>query len=124
MPHVEGLNGALMNLLPWRKSGAAKQNEKRSGDDLGLSLPIPGIWGQVFGFGQNSDSGEVVTPQTAMQVSTVWSCVRIIAESVGSLPCVLYSRSEGGRQVAFNNRFIGCFATLQMTNKPALCFGN
>jgi HK97 family phage portal protein len=91
-----------MKLFPWQ-SRAAKQNEKRSGDDLGLSLPIPGIWGHVFGFGQNSDSGEVVTPQSAMQVSTVWSCIRIIAESVGSLPCVLYSRSEGGRQVAFNN---------------------
>jgi phage portal protein BeeE len=91
-------------IFPWQ-SRATNQNEKRSGDDLGLSLPIPGIWGQVFGFGQNSDSGEVVTPQSAMQVSTVWSCVRIIAESIGSLPCVLYTRTEGGRQVAFDNPF-------------------
>lgn len=73
--------------------------EKRNG----MSLPIPGTWGQVFGFGQNSDSGEIVTPQTAIQVSTVWSCIRIIAESCGSLPCTLYSLSESGKQVAYAN---------------------
>jgi hypothetical protein len=66
-----------MRFFAWQ-SRATKQNEKRSGDDLGLSLPIPEIWGQVFGFGQNSDSREVVTPQSVMQ-------------------------GEGGRQVAFDN---------------------
>jgi hypothetical protein len=36
-----------MKFKPWFKAGTAKQNEKPNGDDLGLSLPIPGIWGQV-----------------------------------------------------------------------------
>jgi HK97 family phage portal protein len=76
-----------------------QQPEKRNG----LSLPIPGTWGQVFGFGQNSDSGEIVTPHSAMQVSTVWACIRIISESVGSLPCTLYARSNSGKQVAYSN---------------------
>jgi HK97 family phage portal protein len=74
-----------------------QQPEKRNG----LSLPIPGTWGQVFGFGQNSDSGEIVTPHSAMQVSTVWACIRIISESVGSLPCTLYARSNSGKQIAY-----------------------
>jgi HK97 family phage portal protein len=90
-----------MKFLPWLQSRAAKQHENRSGE--GLSLPIPGIWGHVFGFGQNSDSGEVVTPMTAMQVSTVWTCVKIIAESCGSLPCLLYERTANGKQPAFNH---------------------
>jgi HK97 family phage portal protein len=38
-------------------------------------------------------SGAVVTTNTAMQVSAVWACVRIIAESISSLPVKIYRRN-------------------------------
>ena len=47
-----------------------------------------------------SASGQVVTPRTALQASAVYACVRNIAETVASLPCVLHrvQRDEARRR--------------------------
>lgn len=42
--------------------------------------------------GAPSYTGKAVTEQTAMQVSTVWACVRILAETIGGLPLHVYQR--------------------------------
>ena len=47
-----------------------------------------------------SSSGQAVTTQTAMQLSTLFGCVRVLAESVGMLPCKLYSGDGRERSVA------------------------
>ena len=49
--------------------------------------------GGVFVFGMAS-SGERVDEKSAMQIATVYACVRLLAESVAGLPLHLY-RSEG-----------------------------
>lgn len=41
-----------------------------------------------------SYTGKNVTDQTAMQVSAVWACVRILSETIGSLPLHVYQRDE------------------------------
>lgn len=41
-------------------------------------------------------TGQTVTTSRAMQMSTVFGCVRVLAESVGMLPCKLYQ--EGGQR--------------------------
>lgn len=41
-----------------------------------------------------------VTVDSAMQVSAVWAAVRIISETIGSLPFNLYEITEDGRRVA------------------------
>lgn len=41
-------------------------------------------------------SGKNVTEATAMQVSTAWACVRIISETIGSLPVAFYERDPTG----------------------------
>ena len=41
--------------------------------------------GQTFIFGR-AESGERVDEKTAMQISTVYACVRLLAESVAQLP--------------------------------------
>ncbi len=46
-----------------------------------------------FGGGAAS-SGIVVNPQTALQQATVYACVKVLAESIAMLPCVLY-RTDG-----------------------------
>ena len=46
----------------------------------------------AFGGGASS-SGVVVNPQTAMQSAAVYSCVKVLAESIGMLPINLYKAS-------------------------------
>lgn len=43
-------------------------------------------------FGAENWAGKQVGPDSAMQISTAWSCVRLIAETVGTLPFGIYKR--------------------------------
>ena len=49
--------------------------------------------GQVFVFGR-SDSGERVDEKSAMQIATVYACVRLLAETVAGLPLHLYRYTD------------------------------
>lgn len=51
--------------------------------------------GQIFAFGK-ADSGERVDEKSAMQIATVYACVRLLAETVAGLPLHLY-RDPSGR---------------------------
>jgi HK97 family phage portal protein len=51
--------------------------------------------------GTDSYSGKVVNVQTAMQLAAVWACVRLISETIATLPLQVYERdAKGGRTVA------------------------
>ena len=52
-----------------------------------------------FYFG-SSASGKSVTPSTAVQVSAVYACVRVIAETIASLPLHVYETTETGSRKA------------------------
>ena len=49
----------------------------------------------TFYFG-TSASGKSVTAKTAIQVSTVYACVRVIAETIASLPLHVYEETPTG----------------------------
>ena len=49
----------------------------------------------VFYFG-TSGSGKSVTVQSAIQLSTVYACVRVISETVASLPLGVYESTDAG----------------------------
>lgn len=52
-------------------------------------------------FGADTWSGKPVTPATAMQVSAFWACVRLVAETIATLPVGVYRRrADGGRDTA------------------------
>ena len=51
--------------------------------------------GGIFVFGQTL-SGERVDEKSAMQIATVYACVRLLAETVASLPLHLYKFTEKG----------------------------
>ncbi|MFJ3487737.1 phage portal protein [Pseudomonas sp. NPDC090202] len=56
------------------------------------------FWQEVFG---TSSSGKNVTIDSAIQLSTVWACVRLLSESVSTLPLKLYRRMpDGSRETA------------------------
>lgn len=63
---------------------------------------LPGRSGAVY-FGR-STSGTVVTERSAMQMTAVYACVRILAEAVAGLPLHLYRYTEsGGRERAYDS---------------------
>lgn len=47
-----------------------------------------------------SEAGVLVSAQAAMQLDAVWACVRLIAETIASLPFSLYIRGSTGDRVA------------------------
>lgn len=53
--------------------------------------------GAPFLFGK-SISGQTVNAFSAMRVSAVYACVRILAESVAALPLHVYGYKNGGKE--------------------------
>jgi HK97 family phage portal protein len=65
---------------------------------LGFSRPLtlkdPGLYASAV------DSGVVVSPQAVMQLDAVWACVRLISETIASLPLGIYERTPQGKRYA------------------------
>ena len=55
-----------------------------------------------FFFGR-STSGKNVNERTAMQTTAVYSCVRILAEAVASLPIHVYRYTETGKERVYDH---------------------
>lgn len=67
--------------------------EERNADDE--RLWSPGL------LGATALSGVTVSPDSALKVSAVWGCVRLISESMATLPLFVYrKRADGGRERA------------------------
>ena len=49
----------------------------------------------LFGYGSNTKTGLSVTTETALEVSTVYGCVRVLSESVSTLPIDQMRRVKG-----------------------------
>ncbi len=56
-----------------------------------------------FFFGSTS-SGKAVNERTAMQTTAVYACVRILAETIASLPLHTYKYTAGGKEKAVNHQ--------------------
>lgn len=71
------------------------------------------LWSALVGSGSRQASGTqlvgpggygysapvCVTEETALQLSAVWACVRLISQTVASLPLVVYRKTDKGREV-------------------------
>ena len=49
----------------------------------------------TFSFG-SSNAGKSVTARSAIQVSVVYACIRVIAETIASLPFGVYEETDAG----------------------------
>lgn len=75
--------------------------------------PIRRWWGgrqesgtQMTGpYGNDLPAAMNVTAETALQVSAVWACVRLISQAVASLPLVVYRKTDKGREVVTDHWF-------------------
>ncbi|EGO8462007.1 phage portal protein [Escherichia coli] len=66
-----------------------------------ISLTTGTFWQEWYG---TSSSGKVVTADKAIQLSAVWACVRLLSESVSTLPIKIYTRqADGSRKLAQNH---------------------
>lgn len=64
-----------------------------------VRLSDGGFWSSFLSSGSNS--GKAVSVDSAMRLSAVWACVRIISMSVAGLPLSIYKRQpDGGRESA------------------------
>lgn len=76
-------------------SGLFKSRDKPSNRTAGSAYSF---------FLGSSTSGKFVTERSAMQMTAVYSCVRILAEAVAGLPLHLYQyTANGGKEKAINN---------------------
>ncbi|ARD12835.1 phage portal protein [Pseudomonas savastanoi] len=67
-----------------------------------LSGGAGGIWAQTVG--STSTTGKTITVNKAMRLAACWSCVRLISETIATLPLGLYMRqADGGRKVDSDN---------------------
>jgi HK97 family phage portal protein len=64
-----------------------------------IGLTDGSFWAAFFG--QETSSGKTVNAETAMNVSACWACVRLLSETVGTIPLMLYERlADGDRREA------------------------
>lgn len=60
----------------------------------------------VFPFGR-SEAGKPVNPRSAVQVTAVYACVRVISETIASLPFSVYRKVDDGYEKAYDHRLYG-----------------
>lgn len=71
---------------------------------LGVPIELSSgkFWASYYATG--SSSGVCVTPEKALQLSTVWACVRLLSETIATLPLNFYERlADGSRTTAKNH---------------------
>jgi len=63
--------------------------------------PQNSLWGSAYSFFFSpSSSGKTVNERTALQTTAVYACVRILAETIASLPLHTYRHTAGGKEKA------------------------
>ena len=66
--------------------------------------PKNSFWGSPYSFFFGaSSSGKSVSEKTALQTTAVYACVRILAETIASLPLHTYRYSPGGKEKAMDH---------------------
>lgn len=71
------------NPLTWRIFG---YNDPKTGDYVEVDMSVGG---------KQTQSGERITPKKAVTVPIIWTCIKILSESVGGLPAPLYVEQTG-----------------------------
>ena len=81
---------------------------------FGFNDPKTGQYVEVqTDIGGQTRSGAVITPKKAMAIPIVWSCIKILSETVSGLPLKLYEDTPAGRVVVS-----GSSRALRLLAKP------
>ncbi|AOV02762.1 phage portal protein [Delftia tsuruhatensis] len=69
-------------------------------DWLGVPVSIGDAEGMAAIFASSTGSGVSVTSQNVLKLSAVWACVRLISETIATLPLSMYERTPSGKRTA------------------------
>ena len=85
-----------MGILDRFRKNTTPQTEQR------VNVNDPQYWEAFFSkIGITTKSKQNVTPDSALQSTTVYACVRVLAETIASLPLMIYrKKADGGREPA------------------------
>ena len=102
---------------------APRKKEKRFNplEVPGMLSNIGAVFGWVFG-GQQSAAGELIDPDTALCIESVYTCIRIISNTIGSLPLKLYEIKNKGREEAVDNDLYNLLAVEPNSEMGAVVF--
>ena len=88
---------------PFHKSLAPVEKRNNPMENPSVSLGnIGAIWSWISGT-EPTASGEIIDEHVALQIVTVYRCIRIISESIATLPLRLYRRQPRGRKEAIDH---------------------
>ncbi|MGA6536933.1 phage portal protein [Stenotrophomonas sp. NPDC101269] len=84
------------------KARSAKPGRLRAAALKWLGVPIQLTDGDFWSdyFGSSSAAGVPVNQQTVLKLSAVWSCVRLISETISTLPLSMFEKTGSGKRVA------------------------
>ena len=96
----------------WNSKWSLKKtsSDRAGNDNPALFTPVRADWDFHFGarpacllYTSGTTSGKAVTERSAMQMTAVYSCVRILSEAIAGLPIHLYRYGEGGSKEKATN---------------------
>ncbi|BBB29369.1 phage portal protein [Neptunomonas japonica] len=58
----------------------------------------------AIGYGHDTYTGRAVSGQQALQLTTVFACIRVLSESMGMLPCKLFEQTNNTRTPATKHK--------------------
>ncbi|WP_028471296.1 phage portal protein [Neptunomonas japonica] len=67
-------------------------------------IDTPDKLAAVVGYGHDTYTGRAVSSSQAMQLTTVFACVRVLSESMGMLPCKLFEQTDRIRKPATKHK--------------------
>lgn len=85
-------------MITWLKS---KLNRPQNADSGRLDLSNPETWEDVLGGLRRTYSGKAVNETTAMKVSAVYACVRLISGAISTAPMVVYQGERTGGSAGY-----------------------
>ncbi|TKI02673.1 phage portal protein [Martelella alba] len=70
------------------------------------STPVttPAELAEISGLSYDTYTGKRVSSQKAMRLTAVFGCIRVLAESIGMLPCNIYKTTDKGKEKAVSER--------------------
>ena len=109
----------LNQLIPFRvKQTIVTAVEAWSG--RAVALTSGAFWREWLG--SHNFTGQSVTVHSALQLSTVWACVRLIAETLSTLPFHVYSDRGGKKTLATNHTMYFLLHTQPNSDTTAVVF--
>lgn len=104
----------LVNIVPRRPVERRNLEDPRVGLNAGINALIES-WG-----GGPSHSGQRVNQNSALQLTVVWACVRVLAESVASIPLVVLKRvGNKGKERAVGHPVYSVLHDRANTDQPS-----